>query len=83
MNSIKILGKEYRIRTDADPEHIEQVARYVDELLREVQRTTPDTQDSAILVALNLASDLIRLRAGGAGVPVARIRALIELVESA
>lgn len=83
MTSIKILGKEYRIRSDADPAHLQRVADYVDGLLREVQHSAPDTQDAAILVALNLASDLIRLRDGGMGIPRERIQALIDLVESA
>ena len=51
-------------------------------MLQEVQRNTPDTQDAAILVALNVASELIRTRE----VPRAdqdRLRALVELVDSA
>ncbi len=83
MITVKILGKEYRIRSDVDPEHLERVAKHVDQLLRDAQRGTPDTQDAAILVALNLASDLLRLRDGGIGLPPERIQALIDLVDSA
>ena len=82
MSSIKVLGKEYRIKSGVDPEHIQQVAEYVDRLLREVQHTTPDTQDAAILACLNIASDLLRQREGSLAVDPGRIEALIDLVES-
>ena len=57
---IKILEREYRIRSDADPEHLEAVAAYVDQVLREVRQSTPDTQDASVLAALNIASELLR-----------------------
>ena len=82
MNSIKILGKEYRIKTDADPEHIEQVAAYVDQVMQDVQRNTPDTQNAAVLAALNIASELMRARSASLTIDGERIRALIELVDS-
>ena len=82
MNSVKILGKEYRIRTDADYEHIERVAAYVDGMMRDVQRNTPDTQDAAVLAALNIASEMMRLRDANLTIDGERIRALIELVDS-
>ena len=83
MTTIKVLGKEYRIKAGSDPEHLQTVAEFVDQTLREVQRSTPDTQDAAILVALNIASDLLRLRGGVSTVEPARIQALIDLVDSA
>ena len=83
MTTLKILGKEYRIRSDVDSEHLERVAKHVDELLRDAERSTPDTQDAAILVALNLASDLLRMRDAGVGLPPDRLQALIDLVDSA
>lgn len=79
--AIKILGQEYRVRSDAEAAHLETVAEYVDGVLRELRRTTPDTQDAAILAALNIASDLLMLR-DRAGIPADRVRALIDLVES-
>jgi cell division protein ZapA (FtsZ GTPase activity inhibitor) len=79
--AIKILGQEYRVRSDAEVAHLETVAEYVDGVLRELRRTTPDTQDAAILAALNIASDLLNLR-DQAGVPAERVQALIDLVDS-
>ncbi len=82
LNTIKIMGHEYRVRSDSDPEHLEQVASYVDEVLREVSRATTDTQSAAVLAALNLASELLELRRHGV-VPRERLQALIDLVDSA
>jgi cell division protein ZapA (FtsZ GTPase activity inhibitor) len=80
--TIKILEREYKIRSDAEPEHLEAVAAHVDRVLREVRRSTPDTQDAAVLAALNIASELLRSRQL-VGVPRERIQELIELVDSA
>lgn len=80
--TIKILEREYRIRSDADPAHLEAVAAYVDQVLREVRGSTPDTQDASVLAALNIASELLRTRQMVA-VPRERILELIERIESA
>ncbi|MFQ5698516.1 MAG: cell division protein ZapA [Myxococcota bacterium] len=80
---IEILGHEYRVRSDIEGDHLQQVASYVDSVLRDVHRTTPDTQDAAILAALNIASELLRIRTAHEVVPRSRIEAMIEQVESA
>ena len=82
MIAIKILGKEYRIKTDADPAHIERVGAYVDRVLADIQRGTPDTQDAAILAALNIASELLQLRESKLAMEADRIQALIDLADS-
>ena len=82
LNTIKIMGHEYRVRSDSDPEHLREVASYVDRVLREVSWSTTDTQNAAVLVALNLASELLELRRLEA-VPRERLQALIDLVDSA
>lgn len=81
--TVKILGKEYRLRGEGDPDHVQNVAAHVDRVLREVQRTTPDTVDAAILGALNIASELLQLRAAVQLAPRDRLQALIDLVDSA
>jgi cell division protein ZapA len=82
LNTIKVMGHEYRIRSDSDPEHLQEVAHYLDRVLREVSDSTKDTQDAAVLAALNVASELLELRRLEA-VPRERIQALIDLVDSA
>jgi cell division protein ZapA (FtsZ GTPase activity inhibitor) len=80
---IKILGHEYRLKSDADPEHLQTVASYVDSVLRELRQSTTDTQDAAILAALNIASELLRIRKAHEIVSRARSQALIDFVDSA
>ena len=89
--AVRILGHEYRIRSDADPAQIEQVARTVDETMSRIrERTgTVDTLDLAILTALNFANDLLAQR-GDAGeregrvlVDRGRLQSLAELAEAA
>ena len=80
--TIKILGHEYRLRADMEPAQLERVADYVDRVMRQVRESTPDTQDAAILTALNIASELLSTR-GLTAVPSERIQALIDLVDSA
>ncbi len=62
MSSVKveIYGSEYRIRGDADPEHIQEIAHYVDSKMREVthETTLGSSLKVAILAALNIAGEL-------------------------
>lgn len=62
--AVRIAGKEYRIRSDADEEWLQRVAKYVDESFRNIrERTrTVDSLDVAVLTALNLGQELIELR---------------------
>lgn len=89
--AVRILGHEYRIKSEADEEQVARVARYVDEtMVRIRERTkTVDSLDLAVLAALNLANDLLAGREEPQ-VPAAatlerpdRLRALIALAESA
>lgn len=84
---VRILGHEYRIKSEGDDAHVERVARYVDETMNRIRERTRtiDTLDLAVLAALNLANDLLSRREGEgrAGVAPERVRALIALAESA
>jgi cell division protein ZapA len=87
--SVKLGGKEYRLRSDADPEWLQQVASYLDKSMQTIrERTnTVDSLDIALLAALNLAREVLQLREGATDAPVDgidpdRLRGLIELVET-
>ena len=90
---VRILGHDYRISSDGTPaaeEQIEAAAGLVDETMRRIQdRTgTVDTLQTAVLAALNVANRYMAHReqerpAPGEPVDAERVRALIELVESA
>ena len=88
--AVRIAGKEYRIRSDADGEWLQRVAQYVDESLRQIrERTrTVDSLDVAILAALNLARELMELREAGPSaseeirVEHSQLAELIDFVEA-
>lgn len=83
--SVRILGHEYRIRTEADPADMSQVARLVDETMLRLRERTGviDSLDLAVMAAMNLARDLVTERAarGESTAHAERVRALAERVE--
>lgn len=83
--SVRILGHEYRIRTDADPSELSQVARLVDETMGRLRERTGviDSLDLAVMAAMNLARDLVAERAarGDGAAQAERVRALADRVE--
>jgi cell division protein ZapA (FtsZ GTPase activity inhibitor) len=90
--TVLISGQEYRIRSEADEAWLQRVAGYLDKAMSQVrERTgTVDTLDVAILTSLNLAREVLGLRAraeshreGEADVSDERLRGLIELAETA
>jgi len=83
--SVRILGHEYRIRTDSDPAGLVRVAKLVDETMGRLRDRTGviDSLDLAIMAALNLARDLVAEREGRQehAAHDERIRALADRVE--
>ena len=59
---IKVFGQTYTVKTDAEEDYIQEVARYVNEKMEEVLKKTKSvsTLNVAILTALNIADDLLR-----------------------
>ncbi len=59
---IKVFGQTYTVKTDAEEDHIQEVARYVNEKMDEVLKKTRSvsTMNVAILTALNIADDLLK-----------------------
>ncbi|HVP76526.1 MAG TPA: cell division protein ZapA [Thermodesulfobacteriota bacterium] len=59
---IKVFGQTYTVKTDAEEEYIQDVAKYVNEKMEEVLKKTKSvsTLNVAILTALNIADDLLR-----------------------
>jgi cell division protein ZapA len=59
---IKVFGQAYTVKTDAEEEYIQEVAKYVNEKMEEVLKKTKtvSTLNVAILTALNIADDLIK-----------------------
>jgi cell division protein ZapA (FtsZ GTPase activity inhibitor) len=89
--AVRILGQEYRIRSEGDDASVQRIAARVDETMRRIRERTQtvDSLDLAILAALNLASHL-EASGGersahaerGEWVDAERVHALLEVVEA-
>ena len=88
---VRLQGREYQIRSDADPEWLRRVAGYVDAAMTRIREETKtvDSLDVAMLTSLNLAREVVdsRSRATEGRPPLPgpdddRLKSLIELVES-
>lgn len=62
---VRILGEEYALRTEADEAHTRAVAQHVDGVVRQITSggLVVESHKAAILAALQLADELLRLRA--------------------
>ena len=61
---VTIFNQTYRLRSKADKAHVQQIARLVDERMRQIssQITTHDISKIAVLTALNIADEMQNLR---------------------
>lgn len=61
---VEILGQKYSVKGEDSEEHIKQVARFVEEKINEVYRSSPNTTQTKalILAALGIADELHKLR---------------------
>jgi len=61
---IKVFGQTYTVKSEAEENHIQAVAQYVNEKMDEVLKKTRSvsTLNVAILTALNIADDLMKER---------------------
>ena len=62
--SIRILGQELSVLSDARDDHVADVERYVSDKIEEVKNTSADqtTLNIIILAALNIADEYLRLK---------------------
>ena len=60
---IRILDHEYLVKTEEDKERVDRIAEYVNKKLKEIESNTEGLSEkkTAILVALNIASDYFQL----------------------
>ena len=86
--NINILGQELAVLSDADDEHVANVIQLVTEKMGEVLKSANNLKalDVAILAALNVAEDLLKLR--GVNKELcdqleSRSEKLIQLIENA
>lgn len=75
--NINILGSEYKIRGDSDPEHIRNVASFVDLKMRELEGKGVSPEKIAILAALNIADEYLKYQ-GSIKDKIERLHSLLE-----
>jgi cell division protein ZapA len=65
--TVQIAGVRYPLKTDEDERWVKQVAAFVDERVRELQKRarTMDSQAVAVLAALQIAEELFREKRNG------------------
>jgi cell division protein ZapA len=63
--TVVIMGEEYILRGTSTPDQISRVGHYVDQLMKNLAGTNPhmNRQKVAVLAALNLADELLKLKA--------------------
>ena len=61
---VQIFGTDYALKSDKDTEHVQSIAKYVDDKLEALAKNTNVKSQTkiAVLVALNIADELFRLR---------------------
>lgn len=84
--AIRVLGLEYRVRTEAPPDELQRVADLVEATMNRLRERTGavDTRELAMMAAVNLARDLLTersaRRASSAASP--RVGALADRVQA-
>ena len=83
---VSIFGQNYTILGDAAPDYMNELARYVDDKMREItkQTSTISSAKVAILTALNLADEIFQLREEQTKLDndlVKRSKNLIEIID--
>lgn len=64
--TVSIMGEDYILRSFSSPQEMQQVGRHVDQLMKTLAEKNIQTSRHkiAVLAALNLADELLKLRAG-------------------
>lgn len=61
---VTVGGEPYKLKGDQDPERVQRVAHFLDERLRQTERSYPQLSPvrTAVLTGLNLADDYLQLQ---------------------
>ncbi|HHV56501.1 MAG TPA: cell division protein ZapA [Firmicutes bacterium] len=62
--TVRIMGEDYTVKGKANPETIQKLGRHVDAVMSEIRQGNPclSTTQVAILAAMNIASELFRVK---------------------
>jgi cell division protein ZapA len=66
---VDVQGQKYAVRSELDPAYIAELANYVDQKMQmaAAELTNADAVRVAVIAALNIADEVFRARAAGAG----------------
>ncbi len=69
LHQVDIFGQSYNLRGEGDNTYINELAAYVDKIMREISESTGtvDTVKVAILASLNIADDYLSLKKASSG----------------
>ena len=65
--NVTIQGAEYTLRTETDPNHVRDVAAYVDQVINEIMESGAQSHKAVVLAALRIAGELFEERGQSAG----------------
>ena len=85
---IEVHGQKYPIRTELDPQYVEELAQFVEARMAKAAKASPssDAVGLAILTALNITDEYFRMRkaaSSSSGTIAARTEALERMVDQA
>ena len=84
---VSILGQQFNLRSDAPPEQVHRVARFVEDQISQVTSSgrAVDSLQAAILALLNVSAAHLggESPANGLGVEAQRLKRLVEKIETA
>ena len=85
---IEVHGQKYPIRTELDPQYVEELAQFVEARMALASKSSPssDAVGLAILTALNITDEYFRMRknaSNNSGTITARTEALERMVDQA
>lgn len=85
---IEVHGQKYPIRTELDPQYVEELAQFVESRMALASKASPssDAVGLAILTALNITDEYFRMRkhaTTSSGTMAARTAALERMVDQA
>jgi cell division protein ZapA len=84
---VSILGQQFNLRSDAPPEQVHRVARFVEDQISQVTSSgrAVDSLQAAILALLNVSAAHLggEAPANGLGVETQRLKRLVEKIETA
>lgn len=84
---VSILGQQFNLRSEASPEQVHRVARFVEDQIAQVTTSgrAIDSLQAAILALLNVSAAHLGddAAAGGSAINDRRLRQLVEKIETA